>query len=122
MTLNKIVEIKRLNILCGIYFLMNDNEVVYVGQSIDIHRRINKHKESKTFDKIYYLEVDKQNLDEIEKKYILEYQPIYNKTYLNKYNIKEKVQKIYKCKSYIVDELFKDDFLRYYFSKIGSAI
>jgi len=30
--------------VAGVYFLMNDNELVYIGQSINIHNRVLSHK------------------------------------------------------------------------------
>lgn len=66
-----------------IYFLIKNDEVVYVGQSINgIKRPI--HHYDKDFDYFTFVNVrDRNKLDELENYYITKYEPKYNKT-LNK--------------------------------------
>lgn len=66
-----------------IYFLIKNDEVVYIGQSINgIKRPI--HHYDKDFDYFTFVNVrDKNKLDELENYYITKYEPKYNKT-LNK--------------------------------------
>lgn len=60
-----------------IYFLINDNSVVYVGKSKNGLKRIfDNHKD---FDSISYIEVDISILDVIETLYIKKFQPVLNK-------------------------------------------
>lgn len=64
---------------CGIYFLIENNDVVYVGQSIDVHSRIHQHSISnKAFDSFSWIETRKNNLDVLESLYIHTLQPKYN--------------------------------------------
>jgi excisionase family DNA binding protein len=70
-------------ILCGIYFLINENDVVYIGQSVNIHSRIAQHKNSKTFDKFSYIECEKSELSHLEVKYIKKFKPKYNLNCVN---------------------------------------
>lgn len=64
--------------VCGIYFLVLNESVVYVGQSIDIYSRTGNHSD-KLFNDIYIIECKQEKLNELEKHFILKYQPIYNK-------------------------------------------
>ena len=68
----------------GLYFLINDDEIVYVGKSeYDVFTRIEYHKRNsdKEFNSFYYKRVEnrKVNLDTLETKYIAKFTPKYNK-------------------------------------------
>lgn len=67
-----------------IYFLVKDNEVVYVGQTRYGMNRPYQHRYDKEFDDIYIIKCDEDELDELEDKYIRKYTPIYNKSLNNK--------------------------------------
>lgn len=67
--------------VCGIYFLIRGKEVVYVGQSIEVHSRICKHK--KEFDSYAYIECDRKMLDRLESLYIHVLRPALNGIYSN---------------------------------------
>lgn len=64
--------------MVGIYLLKNKNEVVYVGQSVNIHRRVEQHKD-KDFDNYDFIECEKALLNCTEEFYILKHNPKYNK-------------------------------------------
>lgn len=64
--------------MVGIYFLKKEDEIVYVGQSINIHRRVEQHKD-KDFDDYSFIECEKSLLDCTEEFYILKCNPKYNK-------------------------------------------
>jgi hypothetical protein len=66
--------------LCGIYFLIKEDVIVYIGQSVNIMSRVHTHRyESiKEFDSFSYLLCRKDELDILEAKYILSYLPLYN--------------------------------------------
>jgi len=52
-----------------IYFLVDSfrgNQVTYVGQSNELHRRIKMHRKSKSFDRAYYVECQQEKLNEVE--------------------------------------------------------
>lgn len=63
---------------CGIYFLVRDGVVVYVGQSKNVHRRINDHKSGKEFDRINVIECLEKDLDQLEALYIKKFRPLLN--------------------------------------------
>ena len=65
-----------------IYFLIKDEEVVYVGQTINGYGRINAHTD-KDFDYACYIDCPEYDLDNKEGYYIIKYNPKYNKA-LNK--------------------------------------
>ncbi|WP_296699807.1 GIY-YIG nuclease family protein [Thiocapsa sp. UBA6158] len=64
--------------VCGIYFLVREGRVVYVGQSIDVFGRISTHHQSKTFDAIAYVSCERHLLDKMESLYIHVLQPPLN--------------------------------------------
>lgn len=64
-----------------VYFLLDGDEVVYVGQtSVGIYRPIAHLHSEKVFDRIEIIKCPVIYLDEIEGKLILKYRPKYNKT------------------------------------------
>jgi hypothetical protein len=64
----------------GIYLLMQGAEVVYVGQSINVAKRIGAHIGQKDFDRALYLPTQRKDLNRVEAAYIKKFNPIYNKT------------------------------------------
>jgi hypothetical protein len=54
----------------GVYFLIDNDEVVYVGQSVNIFSRISQHKIDKKFDRYAFIPCSKENLDKLESLYI----------------------------------------------------
>jgi len=65
--------------LCGVYFLINKGQIVYVGQSTNIHMRIAKHIGTKDFDSFHFVECDRSILDEVEAAYIVALDPPLNR-------------------------------------------
>jgi hypothetical protein len=61
-----------------IYFLVRDDVVVYVGQSVNLHVRVNAHPRDKRFDRVLYLPTPLEDLDRVERGFILALQPEYN--------------------------------------------
>lgn len=69
------VDIK--NNFSAIYFLLNNDEVIYIGKGINIYNRIKFHikDENKIFNKIKYKKCNAEELNFLENYYILKYQP-----------------------------------------------
>lgn len=63
-----------------VYFLVNGDEVVYVGQTKHGISRPLSHVGCKEFDHIFIIECAVADLDFVEGNYIAKYQPKYNKT------------------------------------------
>lgn len=61
-----------------IYFLIKDNEVVYVGKTTQGISRPFSHKD-KDYDSINIIYCEEKDLDELEDMYISKYKPPYNK-------------------------------------------
>lgn len=85
------IKLLKDNILCGIYFLIDKNKVIYVGQSTDIRNRIKEHTD-KVYNTILYLECREDELINQETFFIIALNPKYNKTYMyriliNKYRL-----------------------------------
>jgi len=62
-----------------VYFLINNDKVVYVGKTHDINNRLCSHLKDKIFNKYYYFECKEESLNLLEGLYIMKYNPIYNK-------------------------------------------
>lgn len=63
--------------VCGVYFLIDKNKVVYVGQSQDVYSRIAQHCD-KQFDRYAFVVCPQKDLDAIESLYIHVLQPPLN--------------------------------------------
>ena len=89
----------------GVYFLIKEDEVVYVGQSEDVPVRIRSHKHGGLieFDHVYYLHVNPENLVEVEKYYIRLLKPKRNRRSISQLFTKKQknVTKIQKSHSKI---------------------
>lgn len=81
---SEILAQKRLlanELIQGIYFLIKDDEIVYVGQSTrSVYDRIfaHFHEEKKHFDSYTILQSDEENLNDLEAAYIFMCAPLYN--------------------------------------------
>ena len=62
-----------------IYFLVERNEVVYVGKTTRLFRRLHNHLSSnKKFSRVFYIDVDPDDLDEVERELIGDIRPPLN--------------------------------------------
>lgn len=64
----------------GIYFLIRNNDIVYIGQTKKGIERITKHFKNKDFDSYYFYSCDLKHLDILEALNIMFYKPKYNKS------------------------------------------
>lgn len=55
---------------CGIYFLVRNNRVVYVGKSTNLLGRLGQHSHDQDFDRIAFIECEECDLNSLEKAYI----------------------------------------------------
>lgn len=56
--------------LTGVYFLVQAERVVYIGQSVNILARIAQHRASKDFDRFAFVPCEREDLDALESLYI----------------------------------------------------
>ena len=67
--------------LCGVYFLIADGEIVYVGQSVNVGARMAAHRNSgKEFDRYAWISCPAEQLDVMESLYIHVFRPPLNIT------------------------------------------
>ncbi len=73
-------EIEDARRLCGVYFLIDGDEVVYVGQSVNVAARILQHIAcpTKQFNRACYVPVHPDELDDTEKSLITLFAPKHN--------------------------------------------
>lgn len=64
----------------GIYFLIKENKIVYIGQTINFDARISQHIQKKriVFNSVYYLPISDVEMKFVEEKYIKKFKPRYN--------------------------------------------
>lgn len=70
-------------LVSGVYFLIKDNEIIYVGESENIIYRIGQHLKAYDFDSYSYIKID-GNKDELRKNetaYIHDFKPSLNKAF-----------------------------------------
>ncbi len=96
---------------CFIYFLIEKDEVVYVGQTIQGMLRPFQHKD-KNFDTIKIIYCTPEDLDKLEEKYIKKYLPKYNQHCNYKFNysltrVKNNIRKITSSSNYNIVKLRK---------------
>lgn len=76
----------------GVYFLFDKDEIIYIGKSVNIYKRIYAHKiKGVCFDSFSFLKIEIEQLLTMERKYIKKYKPKNNvhftgKTKSNKNN------------------------------------
>jgi excinuclease UvrABC nuclease subunit len=63
---------------CGVYFLIENCKIVYVGQSIGIDARIGQHHADKMFSHVAYIECAQEQLNTLEALYINKFDPTLN--------------------------------------------
>jgi hypothetical protein len=69
--------------VCGVYFLILNGRVVYVGQSVNVYQRIGQHSTQKKFDSYAYIPCEKSMLDRLESIYIYFLMPEFNGNKVN---------------------------------------
>jgi hypothetical protein len=69
-------------IIAGIYFLIDKDRIVYVGQSNNIYARVRRHahQRQKPFSRFSFIEVPLDQLTAVESAYIRHFRPKYNMT------------------------------------------
>lgn len=69
------------SIVCGVYFLISEGEVLYVGQSRNFYARLSQHMTNAPFefDSFLTTECHPHHLNALEAKFIHELQPRWNK-------------------------------------------
>lgn len=66
----------------GVYFLINDDKIIYVGQSTNVYARITAHHD-KEFNNFAFIPCDLEALDGLESLYIHIFRPPLNGDYLH---------------------------------------
>lgn len=75
----EILRLARFSPSCGVYFLIAANQIVYVGQSTDIHARVSQHRRQwKSFDSYTYIPCQASQLLDLERHYITAFRPRMN--------------------------------------------
>ena len=78
-----------------IYFLIQQEEVVYIGQTIKLFSRVDKHRYDKDFNEYRWAVIDKKYADHFEAYLIRKYVPKYNQVFLIPNNSKQISQESY---------------------------
>ena len=80
--LETIVEnsVSKAGLISGVYFLLKDKELVYIGSSSNIHKRLAEHSTEKDYDSYYILPTPINKRYGIETEYIKLFNPPLNVT------------------------------------------
>ena len=79
-----------------VYFLIKNDLIVYVGQTVNLMERVGTHvKGNKDFNYITYIEVPKRWLLRTESHYIMQFNPHYNISGINSITFLESILKSY---------------------------
>jgi len=62
----------------GVYFLIKNERIVYVGQSVNVYSRIAEHYKNKFFSDVFSVPCPRSNLDVLESMYIHTFKPDLN--------------------------------------------
>lgn len=62
----------------GVYFLCQGDDVLYIGQSVDIHARVLEHRATKQFDRMFFWPTPASELDRVEGALIRILKPVLN--------------------------------------------
>jgi len=81
LTKNEIVNAaKPMSRISGVYFLILNSEIIYIGQSVNMYSRAASHYD-KEFDSVVYMPCPKEDLNIMESIYIHEFKPAQNGKY-----------------------------------------
>jgi hypothetical protein len=74
------IRVDQVPCFSGIYYLIKDNVIVYVGQSTNVIARIAAHLavREKVFDSYSFVQIPAEELNHMEAKEIIRHRPIYN--------------------------------------------
>ena len=67
--------------MCGVYYLFDGADVLYIGSSVDIASRVSAHRSNIDFAGYFVDECESDQLIEMEVKAIQEFRPILNECY-----------------------------------------
>lgn len=76
--------------ITGVYFLIKETEIVYIGQSINCPKRIAEHTKDKDFDNFTIIKCERDELDILESLYIFKFEPKLNKVFTGSRNLEAK--------------------------------
>jgi hypothetical protein len=92
-----------------VYFLLNENEVVYIGQTSN-EFRIRQHLKNKVFTDVYFIPFRHPYQIKFETMLLSKYKTLYNKKYFNEMKVKSVIE--YKMpKYYFTEEMIKQIYL-----------
>lgn len=74
--------------ISAVYFLIDNKEIVYVGQTHNLYKRIMQHTDKK-YNDLYWFPTEKTDLKTVEDYFIIAMKPKYNKTHEDIYKINE---------------------------------
>lgn len=67
----------------GVYFLIDGGSIVYVGQAVNVARRIQRHqREGRAFERFYFIPCPERELDALEERYIVALMPKWNRKWV----------------------------------------
>ncbi len=82
--------------ISGIYLLICNHEVVYIGQTLNVESRLKAHKIDKVFDRYHFFKCDVDKLNFFEEELIDRFRPKYNRSKLGRISVYIRILQIKK--------------------------
>ncbi len=112
--------------IIGIYFLIKNHKIIYVGQSQqDVRYRIQIHFMEKDFDNFYILECPREYLSTLEAHFIVKFEPELNDYTLPSnpvYKSLAQLKKHFRCNVNPLKKWIKENKLKNYFNSYYKVI
>lgn len=68
--LDTLLTMNRFSQTAGVYFLFRGDEIIYVGQSLNVHKRVERHRAALAFDSYTFIPCWENELEIVEAAYI----------------------------------------------------
>ena len=98
--------------MTGIYYLIDGDEIVYIGQGANVWGRIGAHvaENKKVFDRFFFVFVPTEDLDDFETEEIIKYNPRYNEKLpsIKKYATTLKLKELLNWDGWTIRKFIKD--------------
>ncbi len=75
---NKLPIKSKFNAEPGVYFLIKEESIIYIGKTNNMSKRLSNHEKLKFCDSVFFLETSDTEVASLEAEYILKYKPEHN--------------------------------------------
>jgi hypothetical protein len=106
-SINYHAEFEYIDNIGFVYFLCNNNDIVYIGSSTN-RQRIGQHQKNKNFNEVFYFICKDSSHIDLESMLISKIPTVYNNCWIAK-NLKKSISKKLLYRAIVYDEIFSDE-------------